>query len=110
MEVQTKQTIEEVIIKLTPRDFASVGAIKAVEYRLCALVNDLTPDDVKEQLQKEVDDVPFEDRENEQKNGQNRKHGLYYNVVFDHINWNQAQQLQTMAKKAGIHFGKIERE
>jgi hypothetical protein len=99
MEVQTKQTIEEVIIKLTPRDFASIGAVKAVNYRLCALVNDLTPDD-----------VPFEDRENEQKNDQNRKHGLYYNVVFDHINWNQAQQLQTMAKKAGIHFGKIERE
>jgi hypothetical protein len=107
MEVITKSKIEEVIIKLTPRDFASAEAVEAFDKRMCALVNDLVPKNIKEQLDKKVNDAPFEV---EDKSDANRKHGLYYNVVFDHVNWNQAQQLQTMAKKAGIHFGKIERE
>lgn len=110
MEIQTKSKVEEVIIKLTPRDFASIEAVETFEKRMCALVNDLLPKNVKEQLEKTVNDAHFEVQEQEQKSEQNRKHGLYYNVIFDHVNWNQAQQLQTMAKKANIHFGKIERE
>lgn len=110
MEVQTKSKVEEVIIKLTPRDFASIEAVETFEKRMCALINDLLPKNVKEQLEKTVNDAHFEVQEQDQKSDQNHKHGLYYNVIFDHVNWNQAQQLQTMAKKANIHFGKIERE
>lgn len=135
MEVQTKTNVEEIVITLTPRDFSSVKSLVDLNNRISAIFNDMipakvqaeysewckqqivqqmeqhmNPNDRKEKCEKKVSDAPFEVQEQEQKNDQNRKHGLYYNVIFDHVNWNQAQQLQTMAKKANIHFGKIERE
>lgn len=122
MEVKTKSSVEEITITLTPRDFSSVKSLVDLNDRIGAILNDMTPAKVKaeysewckqqivQQLEKKVNDTPFETQEKDCKNDQNRKHGLYYNVIFDHVNWNQAQQLQTMAKKANIHFGKIERE
>lgn len=34
----------------------------------------------------------------------------YYNAVFQHIKWEHAQQLLTLAKQLDIEFGKIESE
>jgi hypothetical protein len=122
MEVKTKSSVEEITITLTPRDFSSVKSLVDLNNRIGAILNDMTPAKVKaeygewckqqivQQLEKKVNDALFEAQEKDCKSDQNRKHGLYYNVIFDHVNWNQAQQLQTMAKKANIHFGKIERE
>ena len=122
MQVKTKSSVEEIVITLTPRDFSSVKSVIDLNNRISAIFNDMIPAKVQaeygewckqqivQQLEKKVNDAPFEAQEKDCKSDQNHKHGLYYNVIFDHVNWNQAQQLQTMAKKANIHFGKIERE
>lgn len=124
MEVKTKSSVEEIVITLTPRDFSSVKSVIDLNNRISAIFSDMIPSKVQaeygewckqqivQQMEQHMDSNDREEKceEKDCKNDQNHKHGLYYNVIFDHVNWNQAQQLQTMAKKANIHFGKIERE
>lgn len=132
MEVQTKQQVTEIIIKLTPRDFSSVKSLVEINDRIAAIWADMIPADVKqeyddwckEQITEQISDcvdAEFAKREhNLQKKTINFKEddgvvqavdkSKYYNAVFQHIKWEQAQQLLTLAKQLDIEFGKIETE
>lgn len=138
MEVKTKSSVEEIIITLTPRDFSSVKSLVDLNNRISAILNDMTPakvqaeygewckqqivqqmeqhmnpNDRKEKCEKKVNDAPFEVQEQEQKNDsviQAVDKSKYYNATFQHISWEHAQQLLTLAKQLNIEFGQIKPE
>lgn len=137
MEVKTKSSVEEIIITLTPRDFSSVKSVVGLNDRINAIFNDMipakvraecsewckqqilqqmeqhmNPDDCKEKCEKkdqheEESNCPQEEDDGVVKAVDKSK---YYNAVFQHIKWEHAQQLLTLAKQLNIEFGQIQPE
>ena len=132
MEVQTKQQVTEIVLILTPRDFSSVKSLVEINDKIAAIWADMIPADVKteyddwckeritEQISDCVDAEMAKREHSLQKKTINFKEGdgvvqavdksKYYNAVFQHIKWEHAQQLLTLAKQLDIEFGKIESE
>lgn len=126
MEVKTKRGIEEITITLTPGDFSSVKSLVDLNNRIGAIFNDMIPVKVqaeygewcKQQIVQQMEQhMNSDDREekNEEKEEDDSvvktiKKGKYYNAVFQHISWEHAQQLLTLAKQLNIEFGQIKSE
>ncbi len=182
MEVQTKTSVKEIILILTPRDFSSVRAIDNISERIHAIINDMCPKSVMEELEKRAsvdekaekiaylerkiaaynmiitslhkkveglyeslnevanerdevakerdelkeaaekeafrraaeeagqEEAPDHEEEKDDSVVKAADKSKYYNAVFQHIGWEHAQQLLTMAKQLNIEFGQINPE
>lgn len=126
MEVKTKSSVEEITITLTPRDFSSVKSLVDLNNRISAILNDMTPAKVKAEYgewckQQIVQQMEQHMNSNDRKEKCEEKEeddsvvkavdkSKYYNAVFQHISWEHAQQLLTLAKQLNIEFGQIKPE
>lgn len=126
MEVKTKSSVEEIVIILTPRDFSSVKSLVDLNNRISAIFNDMIPAKVqaeyeewcKQQIAQQVElcmnsnDRKEKCEKKEADDGvvKSIEKGKYYNAVFQHIGWEHAQQLLTLAKQLNIEFGQIKPE
>lgn len=127
MEVKTKSSVEEITITLTPRDFSSVRSLIDLNNRISAIFKDMVPSKIqaeyeawcKQQIEQQVErcmnpgnrEEKCEDKE-EADDGVVKAidKGKYYNAIFQHIGWEHAQQLLTLAKQLNIKFGQIKPE
>lgn len=137
MEVQTKSSVEEIVITLTPRDFSSVKSVIDLNNRISAIFNDMipakakaeysewckqqivqqmeqrmSPNNSKKKCEKKDQCEEKSDRPQEEDDGVIKAvdKSKYYNAVFQHISWEHAQQLLTLAKQLNIEFGQIKPE
>lgn len=137
MEVKTKSSVEEITITLTPRDFSSVKSVMGLNDRINAIFNDMIPAKVRaeysewckqqilQQMEQHMDPNDCKEKcekkdqcEEESNCPQEEDDGVvkavdkskYYNAVFQHIKWEHAQQLLTLAKQLNIEFGQIQPE
>lgn len=127
MEVRTKRGIEEITITLTPRDFSSVRSLIDLNDRINAIFKDMVPVKVqaeyeawcKQQIMQQVEQcMNSDDREEKREEKEELDDGVvkavnknkYYNAIFQHIGWEHAQQLLTLAKQLNIEFGQIKPE
>ena len=137
MQVKTKSSVEEIVITLTPRDFSSVKSLVDLNNRIGSILNDMTPAEIKagygewckqqivQQIEKHMN--PNDRKENCEEKDQREEEvncpqeeddgvvravdkNKYYNAVFQHIKWEHAQQLLTLAKQLNIEFGQIKPE
>lgn len=126
MEVKTKSSVEEITITLTPRDFSSVKSVIDLNNRIGAIFHDMIPAKVqaeyeawcKHQIEQQVEqcmssnnrEEKCEEKEADDGVVKAIEKGKYYNAVFQHIGWEHAQQLLTLAKQLNIEFGQIKPE
>lgn len=126
MEVTTKSNVEEIRIVLTPRDFSSVRSLIDLNDRINAIFKDMVPVQVqakyeewcKQQIAQQVEqcmssnnrEEKCEEKEADDGVVKAIEKGKYYNAVFQHIGWEHAQQLLTLAKQLNIEFGQIKPE
>jgi hypothetical protein len=126
MEVKTKSSVEEITITLTPRDFSSVKSLVDLNNKIGAIFNDMIPIKVqaeygewcKQQIVQQMEQHMNSDNREEKCEEEETddgvvkaiKKGKYYNAVFQHISWEHAQQLLTLAKQLNIEFGQIKSE
>ena len=127
MEVKTKSSVEEITITLTPRDFSSVKSLVDLNNRISAIFHDMVTAEVqaeygewcKQQIVQQMEQhMNSDDREEKCEEKEEADDGVvravdkskYYNAVFQHISWEHAQQLLTLAKQLNIEFGQIKPE
>lgn len=134
MEVKTKTSVETITITLTPRDFSSVKSVVALNDRITAIFNEMIPANVKaeygewckknimeqveqqmaQQMAQQSDSNNREEKSEEKEDDSSvikvAARDKYYNAVFQHISWEHAQQLLTLAKQLNIEFGQIKPE
>ena len=126
MEVKTKSSVEEIVITLTPRDFSSVKSLVDLNNRISAIFRDMIPAKVqaeygewcKQQIVQQMEqhmnsnnrEEKCEEKEEDDSVVKTVDKSKYYNAVFQHISWEHAQQLLTLAKQLNIEFGQIKPE
>lgn len=126
MQVETKSSVEKIVITLTPRDFSSVKSLIDLNNRISVIFHDMVTDEVqaeygewcKQQIVQQMEQHMNSDDRKEKCEEKEEDDSVvkaidkskYYNAVFQHISWEHAQQLLTLAKQLNIEFGQIKPE